>query len=117
MSAKLKTPIYSQADRLGDRLVRPQGADPDRHATAARRLQSVPLPQKGAAMMPTAIPLKVGIYDRDDDGLELLAVVEVADAHSATVDINTAVNAPEWEKLAGVIGSALRAMGLQGDKP
>lgn len=25
MSAKLKTPIYSPADRLGDKLVRPQG--------------------------------------------------------------------------------------------
>lgn len=31
-------------------------------------------------MRPTAIPLKVGIYERDDDGLELLAIVEIADA-------------------------------------
>ena len=65
----------------------------------------------------TAIPLKVGIYEREDDGLELLAVVEIADAHSATVDIKTAVNATEWAKLAEVIGCALRAMRLQGDKP
>ena len=68
-------------------------------------------------MTPTAIPLKVGIYDRDDDGLELLAVVEVADAHSATVEIKTIVSASAWAKLADVIGEALRAMELQGGKP
>ena len=65
----------------------------------------------------TAIPLKVGIYDREDDGLELLAVVEVADAHSATIDIRATVDAPEWVALAAEIGRALRSMGLQGDKP
>lgn len=66
-------------------------------------------------MTPIAIPLKVGIYDRDDEGLELLAVVEVADAHSATVEIQTIVNASAWASLAEVIGEALRAMELQGD--
>ena len=39
-------------------------------------------------MTPAAIPLKTGIYDRDDEGLELLA---------------------------GVLGEALRSMELQGD--
>ena len=68
-------------------------------------------------MKPTAIPLKVGIYDREDDGLELLAVVEIADAHSATVDIKAGVNAAEWVTLAEVIGWALGEMELQGDKP
>lgn len=66
-------------------------------------------------MTPIAIPLKVGIYDRDDEGLELLAVVDVADAHSATVEIQTIVNASAWASLAEVIGEALRAMELQGD--
>lgn len=66
-------------------------------------------------MRPTAIPLKTGIYDRDDEGLELLAVVEVADAHSATVEIKTIVNASAWAPLADVIGEALRSMELQGD--
>lgn len=66
-------------------------------------------------MTPTAIPLKVGIYDREDEGLELLAVVEAADAHSATVEIQTIVNASAWASLAEVIGEALRAMELQGD--
>lgn len=66
-------------------------------------------------MTPTAIPLKTGIYDRDDEGLELLAVVEIADAHSATVEIKATVNAAEWAPLAEGIGEALRAMGLQGD--
>lgn len=65
----------------------------------------------------TAIPLKVGIYDREDDGLELLAVVEVADAHSATVDIETIVSAAEWAPLAEVIGEVLRSMEPRGDKP
>ena len=61
-------------------------------------------------MRPTAIPLKAGIYEREDDGLELLAVVEIADAHSATVDIQTLVNAAEWVTLAAEIGSALSKM-------
>lgn len=68
-------------------------------------------------MRPTAIPLKVGIYEREDDGLELLAAVEIADAHSATVDIKSAVDAAEWVTLAAEVGRALRAMELQGDKP
>lgn len=68
-------------------------------------------------MTPKAYPLKVGVYDRDDEGLELLAVVEVADAHSATVEIRTIVNASAWGALAAEIGEALRSMELQGDKP
>ena len=68
-------------------------------------------------MTPIAIPLKVGIYDREDEGLELLAVVEIADAHSATVDIRATVDAPEWVALAAEIGRALRSMELHEDKP
>lgn len=68
-------------------------------------------------MTRTAIPLKVGIYSRNDDGLELLAVVEVADAHSATVDIETIVSAAEWAPLAEVIGEVLRSMEPRGGKP
>ena len=64
-------------------------------------------------MTPTAIPLKVGICEREDDGVELLAVVEIADAHSATVDIKASVNAAEWVTLAAEIGSALSKMDLK----
>ena len=71
-------------------------------------------------MIPRAYPVKFEIYDHDEFGGstgDVLAVVETQDEASASVDIKTAVNATEWAKLAGVIGCALRAMGLQGDKP
>ncbi len=70
-------------------------------------------------MTPKAYPTKFEIYDHDEFGRstgDVLAVVEMQDEASASVEIKTAVNATEWASLAEVIGWALGEMELQGDK-
>lgn len=71
-------------------------------------------------MTPRAYPVKIEIYDHDEWGRpvdDAVAVVEMQDEASASVEIKETVNATEWVELAEVIGEALKAMGLQGDKP
>lgn len=71
-------------------------------------------------MTPKAYPVKIEIYDHDEHGRstgDVLALVTMQDEVMACVDIKTGVNAAEWSALADVIGKALRAMELQGDKP
>ena len=69
-------------------------------------------------MRPKAYPTKFEIYDHTDDGEptgDPLAVVEMQDEASASVEIKTAVNATEWASLAEVIGLALGEMELPED--
>jgi len=70
-------------------------------------------------MTPAAYPTKFEVYDHTETGEptgDPLALVEMQDEASASVEIKTTVNATEWAKLAEVIGWALGEMELQGDK-
>lgn len=69
-------------------------------------------------MTPKAYPMKFEIYDHTEHGRpdELVAVVTAQDEASASVEIKAGVNATEWAVLAVVIGGALTAMELQGEK-
>lgn len=70
-------------------------------------------------MTPVAYPTRFEVYDSTEAGEptgDPLALVEMQDEASASVEIRCEVNATEWTKLAEVIGWALGEMELQGDK-
>ena len=48
-------------------------------------------------------------------GTELVANVEILDAHAASVTIKTCVNAHTWRDLSAAILSALQSMKSEGD--